>query len=188
MQEGTKVPCQQGGRVFPRQENEAKPGHLVEPAGPPLATDLRLGEDRSGEGGRSPRRPAVNDAVVQVIGGVRPGAPAAAGAAVQAGVPCGRRGLVDQANEVSQPERQPDGRGGVWLALALVGVKQRGVLAAPEHHVELPGQVGRVFNAGAQALAGERGHLVGRVAGDQDPSGPPPVRAARPDRVDGVPV
>ena len=65
-------------------------------------------------------------------------------------------------------------------ALLVVGRRAARVAARPlEHQVELPGQVGGVADPGAHALPGERRHLVGGVAGEEDPADPPLLGAAR---------
>ena len=56
-----------------------------------------------------------------------------------------------------------------------------------EHVVELPRQVGGVADAGAHALPGEGGNLVGRVAGQQDASARHTLGVAGGEGVHGAP-
>jgi hypothetical protein len=62
---------------------------------------------------------------------------------------------VQGAHDPAHADGELDEAAGVRLALRLIGVEQRLVGLAREHRVQLPGQVGRVAQAGAHALAGE---------------------------------
>ncbi len=93
---------------------------------------------------------------------------------------------VGDADDLAELHRELDGLAGAGQSLLRRRVEQRRAGAVVEDEVELPGQVGRVAHAGAQALPGERGHLVGGVTGDEHPSGAPLLGVAGLERVDGV--
>ena len=101
-----------------------------------------------------------------------------------------RRGLgrVGDADHLAELDREVDRRAGARSALLVVGGQERRRGAPVEHEVELPRQVGRVAEAGAHALSGERRHLVRGVAGEEDPPDLPPRGDPRLERVDGVPL
>ena len=79
-----------------------------------------------------------------------------------------------------------DDRRGLGDPLDVVGLEKRRVLRPAQHVVELPGQVGRVAQAGAHPLAGERRRLVRGVAGEEDASDVPPGGPASPETVASV--
>jgi hypothetical protein len=69
-----------------------------------------------------------------------------------------------------------------------VAVKDAVTGTAIEDQVQLPGQVDRVAQVRAHALAGERRHQVGRVPGQQQPAAAPAVAPAGLEGIDGVPL
>ncbi len=69
-----------------------------------------------------------------------------------------------------------------------VRVQQRLARVTGQDEVEFPGEVRGVPDARAHALAGERGHLVSGVSGDQEPPLAPAFRPACLEGVDGVPL
>ena len=74
------------------------------------------------------------------------------------------------------------------LAFALVGVQKRLIGDASTNEVELPDEVGDVADAGAEALAEQRGRLVSGVSGEKDVAAAPLLRDAAPEGVDRLPV
>ena len=76
---------------------------------------------------------------------------------------------------------------GVRAPFRLVGVQQPVVGVAPHDEGELPGQVGRVADAGAHALSDERRGQVGRVAEQEQPPVAPAVGDGTPEGVGGLP-
>ena len=77
------------------------------------------------------------------------------------------RQLVDQAAGV---DRVRDDAGRVRQSLVAVGVEERVVGDPVVDEAQLPRQVRGVTDARAQPLAEERRHLVGSVAGEEDPA------------------
>jgi hypothetical protein len=101
----------------------------------------------------------------------------------EAAVALGGHRRVGRLDHVAQPHREFDERAHVRPALGLVGVEQRLGRGARAPRGELPPQVGRVADAGAQALAEERRRLVRGVAGEQQAAAAP---AGGDHRVEGV--
>ena len=90
---------------------------------------------------------------------------------------------------ISQPMKMASWttRRGVWAALFLVGVEEPLVGVALHDQCELPGEVGRVADAGAHALSDERRGQVGGVAEQEHPAVAPAVGDDAPEGVGGLP-
>ena len=77
---------------------------------------------------------------------------------------------VRDADHLSELHRELDDPPGVREPFLLVRVEDGLGRLPAEDHAQLPGEVGGVADPGAQALSGERRHLVRSVAGQEDPS------------------
>ena len=103
-------------------------------------------------------------------------------------VPGHRRVRVKHADDLPELDGEVDLGLDLRAALGAVAVQQGLGRAPGQYEVELPGQVGRVPQARAQPLAGERRHLVGGVARHQQPPAPPSVDQAGAEGVQRVPL
>jgi hypothetical protein len=71
---------------------------------------------------------------------------------------------VQFADDLAELLRARHHRADMWLALGLVAVEQRITGLAAQHELQLPGEVGRVTDAGAEALSKERRRLMHGIA------------------------
>ena len=144
------------------------------------AADLALHELRAGV-----RRGRVDEPACRCRAGRAAGPYRSTPAAIASSRAAASAGSGTQITLPSSIEKL-DRRSRARQPLRLVGVEQRVGGATVEHEVELPRQVGGVAQAGAHALAGERRHEVGGVAGEEDAPGAPLLGVAGVERVDGV--
>jgi hypothetical protein len=150
-----------------QQEPPADPHHVVEPSPPAPVVHPALDEGAAGRRRRGDRAtvcPRRDHGGVALGGGVG----------------------VGDADDLAQLDGEVDDGLDRRHPLGAVGVEQRPRGEAGEHQIELPGQVGRVPEAGAQALTGERRHLVRGVAGEQHRPAPPLLHPPGLEGVDGV--
>ena len=95
---------------------------------------------------------------------------------------------VELADDQAEILGVSDHRSNMPLAFDAVSVEQRGVPAQPPDAVELPSEVVGIAHRRAQALAQERGHLMGRVAEQEHPPLAPALHDQRVEVVDRDPM